>query len=152
MKWLKHDLEKYVEAKEYIDTAVIPVQAFHISREDQLTKDSFDCEVLSIYANEIEKELSGRVLLTPTYTYFKGTDLEREAKRINEWSDELKQQPFQHIFILTLDLQWKKHEALLDGNLLWLPGLKPTNLQSQEAVQVIRGQIEQISELIRSYW
>lgn len=152
MKWRKQDIDKYVEAKEYIDTAIIPVQTFQLSHEDQLAKDSFDSEVLSIYANEIEKELSGRVLLTPTYTYVKASDLEKEVSRMNEWIAEIKQQPFQHVFILTLDLQWKKLEASLDGNLLWVPGLKPTNLQSQEAVQVIRSQIEQISELIRTYW
>ncbi|NLI68777.1 MAG: DUF2487 family protein [Bacilli bacterium] len=152
MKWLRKDLEKYVQAKEYVDTVIIPVQMFQVVDENQLEKDSFDSEVLAIFANEIEKELSGRVMLAPAYTYVKGADLGREAERLNEWIKHLKQQPFKHIFVLTLDMQWKKSEASLDANLLWLPGLKPTNLQSQEAVQVIRGQIEQISELIRSYW
>lgn len=152
MKWRRQDLEKYVGAKEYIDTAIIPVQAFQVTQENQLIKDSFESEVLSIYANEIEKELSGRLLLTPTYTYLRTTDLQKEVERLNEWMEEIKQQPFQHIFILTLDIQWKKLESSLNANLLWVPGLKPTNLKSQEAVQVIRSQIEQISELIRSYW
>jgi len=152
MRWLKTDIEKYVEAKEYVDTAVIPVQGFQLSEDNQLVKETFAGEVLSIYANEIEKELSGRILLTPTYTFNKLTNIEKEVMRLNEWITDLKNQPFEHIFILTLDLNLKKQEQLIDGNLLWLPGLKPTDLQSQEAVQMIRSQIEQISELIRSYW
>lgn len=152
MRWLKDDVEKYVEAKEYVDTVVIPVQPFQISTDDQLVKDTFAGEVLSIYANEIEKELSGRILLTPTYTYNKLSKIEQEVTRLNEWITDIQKQPFEHIFVLTLDLNLKKEERSLDGNLLWLPGLKPTDLQSQEAVQMIRSQIEQISELIRSYW
>ncbi|HLS23521.1 MAG TPA: DUF2487 family protein [Pseudogracilibacillus sp.] len=152
MKWQKDDIEKYVEAKEYIDTVVIPVQSFHLEEDTQLVKDTFSSEVLSIYAHEIEKELSGRLLLTPTYTYNKKSDLSKEIERMNEWIDDLKTQPFEHIFLLTLDVSLKKVERDLDGHLLWVPGLKPTNLQSQEAVQFIRSQIEQISELIRAYW
>lgn len=152
MKWVKNDIEKYVEAKEYVDTVVIPIQSFQLSDDTQLVKDTFAGEVLSIYANEIEKELSGRVLLTPAYTYNKTTDLEIEVQRLNNWIKDIKEQPFKHVFLLTLDMNFKKVEKDLDGNLLWFPGLQPTDLQSQEAVQMIRSQIEQISELIRSYW
>lgn len=152
MKWTKSDVEKYVEAKEYVDTVVIPVQSFQLSKDDRLIKDTFAGEVLSIYANEIEKELSGRLLLTPTYTFNKQSDIKQEVARLNEWIADIKEQPFEHVFLLTLDLNLKKEEQALDGNLLWFPGLQPTDLQSQEAVQMIRSQIEQISELIRSYW
>lgn len=152
MKWIKDDIEKYVEAKEYVDTAIIPVQAFQLSKDEQLVKDTFAGEVLSIYANEIEKELSGRLLLTPAYTFNKQSNIEKEVARLNEWVADIKEQPFDHIFILTLDLDLKKVEKDIDGNLLWFPGMQPTDLQSQESVQMIRSQIEQISELIRSYW
>ncbi len=152
MKWQKEDIEKYVEAKEYIDTVVIPVQSFQLSDDSQLVKDTFSSEVLTIYAHEIEKELSGRLLLTPTYTFNKNSDISKEIDRMNEWIEDLQAQPFKHIFLLTLDVSLKKIERELEGELLWVPGLKPTDLQSQEAVQVIRSQIEQISELIRAYW
>src|SRR5699024_6067720 len=152
MKWTKDDVEKYLTAKEYVDTAVIPVQSFQLTQDENLVKETFAGEVLSIYANEIEKELSGRLLLTPTYTYNKQAYIESEVTRLNDWVEDIKTQPFEHVFLLTLDLDLKKQERNLDGNLLWVPGLKPTSLQSQEAVQMIRSQIEQISELIRSYW
>lgn len=152
MKWIKKDIEKYVEAKEYVDSLVIPVHPFQLSEDEKLVKDTFDSEVLSIYANEIEKELSGRLLLTPIYTYVKQADMDEEVARLNQWIKEIKKQPFNHLFVLTHDVQWKKIEQKIDANLLWIPSLKPTDLQSQEAVQMIRSQIEQISELIRAYW
>lgn len=152
MRWIKEDVEKYVQAKEYVDTVLVPVQSFQLSEDSQLVNQTFAGEVLAIYANEIEKELSGRILLSPTYTYNKISDIKSEVVRLNEWITNIKEQPFKHIFLLTLDLDLKKHEQSLEGNLLWFPGMKPTDLQSQEAVQMIRSQIEQISELIRSYW
>ena len=80
MKWFQNDLQKYGQAKEYIDTLLIPLQSFHFSEEENLTKDAFQREVLSIYANEIEKELSGRLMLAPTYFYLKSSDQQAEIE------------------------------------------------------------------------
>ncbi len=152
MKWFQNDLQKYGQAKEYIDTLLIPLQGFHFSENDDLMKDAFHREVLSIFANEIEKELSGRLMLAPTYFYLKSSDLEVEINRLNEWISDMQRQPFLTIFLMTFDNVWKKAEKDLHANLLWLPGLKPMDINSKEAVTIIRNQIEQISELIRSYW
>lgn len=152
MKWFQNDLQKYGQAKEYIDTLLIPLQAFHFSEDESLVKDAFQREVLSIYANEIEKELSGRLMLAPTYFYLKSSETDVEIERLNSWVKDVQQQPFKTVFLMTFDNKWKKVEKDLEGNLLWLPGLKPMDINSKEAVSVIRNQIEQISELIRSYW
>jgi len=154
MKWFSEDMPKYVQAKEYIDTAILPLQQFHIMDEASLEKDAFQREILSIYANEIEKELSGRILLTPTYHYLKveNMNMENEVERLNEWIKHLQSQPFKHIFVMTFDNGWKKNERKIAGELLWLPGIKQGNIHSEETIQVIKSQVEQISELIRSYW
>lgn len=152
MKWYSEDLIKYVQAKEYIDTLIIPLEAFHLSQESNLEKDAFHREVLGIYTNEIEKELSGRVLLAPTYAYLKSSNLDNEVARLNSWIKDVKTQPFTSIFVITFDNAWKKVEKDLDCHLLWLPGMKPGNIKSEDAVKLIRSQVEQISELIRSYW
>ncbi|MBO1003042.1 DUF2487 family protein [Pseudogracilibacillus auburnensis] len=152
MKWFSEDLTKYIQAKEYIDTVIIPLQAFHLSEDNSLKKDAFQREVLSIYAREIEKELSGRILLTPTYNYLKFSDIDREVNRLNEWLNDIGNQPFKTVFAMTFDNSWKKIEKELDCHLLWLPGIKSGNIKSEETLKVIRSQVEQISELIRSYW
>jgi len=152
VKWFSEDLKKYVQAKEYIDTIIIPLEAFHLSQESHLEKDAFHREVLSIYTNEIEKELSGRVLLAPAYSYLKSNDLADEVERLNTWIKDITTQPFQTIFVVTFDSTWKKVEKDLDCNLLWMPGVQTGNIKSKEVMQFIRSQVEQISELIRSYW
>src|SRR5699024_11215380 len=98
------------------------------------------------------KELSGRVMLSPTYYYLKTADLKEELDRLNHWIADIQKQPFNEVFLFTFDNAWKKIEKDLEGNLLWFPGMKTGNIRSQEANTLIRNQVEQISELIRSYW
>jgi len=152
MQWNSEDLAQYMDAKEYIDTIIIPLQPFHLSKDNQLQKDAFLRNVLSIYTNETEKELSGRVLLTPSYNYLKFTQLEEEVTRLNNWVEDIKNQPFHTIFFMTFDMKWKKVESKLDGHLIWLPGIDSGDLHTKEAVKMIQNQVTQISELIRSYW
>lgn len=152
MKWRTEDLEKYVQAKEYIDSIIIPLQPFHVSDEVALQKDARERNVLSLFVNDIENELSGRVLLTPTYNYFKFANKETEVARLNEWITDLKTQPFENIFLLTLDSSWKKVEKTIDGELIWLQGIGDADIQAEETVKLIKNQVQQISELLRSYW
>ncbi|WP_042223599.1 YpiF family protein [Oceanobacillus manasiensis] len=152
MKWKKNDIAQYIEAKEYIDSVLIPLVPFQVSDENALTTSTFQSEVIYILANEIEKELTGRVLLTPTYHYLKNSNKETEVDRLNYWVQDVKQQPFEHVFFITFDSGWKKLEKELDGTLLWLPGSKTGNLQSVEMRALIKEQVEQLGELIRSYW
>lgn len=145
-------MDKYLSAKEYIDTVVIPVQAFQLSEDKEMKQDAFQGELLDVFSKEIEKELSGRVLLTPTYYYLKSADLHNEIERLNTWLNDFKKQPFKEIFIFTFDKQVKKLEKEIPCQLIWFPGMKVEDIKSQEAGKLIRNQVEQISELIKAYW
>src|SRR5690625_4651473 len=112
MQWYKEDIEKYINAKEYVDTIIIPLQPFHISEDKEILKDAFLRQALTIYSTEIEKELSGRVLLTPEYHYLKSANRDDEIVRINNWVKDMKTQPFESVFFLTFDIGWKKVESL----------------------------------------
>lgn len=152
MKWKKTELDKYVQAKEYVDTILLPLIPFQMGSDKESEKSSFQNEVINIFANEIEKELSGRVMLAPNYYFLKTTDKAAEIDRLNSWIQDIKEQPFEHIVLLTFDAGWKKHEKSLNGNILWLPGMQSGDLRSKETAEFIRDQISQISEMIRSYW
>ncbi|WP_026906550.1 DUF2487 family protein [Paucisalibacillus globulus] len=152
MQWTKRDMGVYVGSKEFIDTAIIPILPFQLSQESNLSKSTSKREVLSIFATEIEKELSGRVLLIPNYYYLEYGDKLEEAKRLNSWNEEIQKQPFEHVFILTFDSGWKRFEKDLQANLLWVPGFQADDPNSDEMRQMIRGQVSDVVELIRSYW
>jgi len=152
MRWIKSDLERYIGAKEYIDTLLVPLLPFEFSADANLTKNAFQMEILTIFLNELEKELTGRLILSPSYHYLKKANKEEEIERLNHWILDAQEQPFEHIFFVTFDSSWKKEEQAIHGNLLWLPGTHSGDIQSKESVAMIRDQVEQVSELIRSYW
>lgn len=152
MKWISYDLERYTQAKEYVDTIIMPLIPFQIAGDEETKKRAMQSESLSIITNEIEKELSGRVMLLPHYYYLNSADKESETTRLNHLSGELSKQPFTYKFYVTFDMAWKKHEKDLDGHLLWFPSIQSEKLDSKEVVSIIRNQVSQICELIRSYW
>lgn len=152
MRWKKEQLEKYVQAKEYIDTILLPVIPFQMGDDEESVKTSVQSELMNIFALEIERELTGRVMLAPSYYYLKTMSKEAEAARMNDWIEDMKQQPYKHIFLLTFDAGWKKHERQLDGSLLWLPAIQTGDMQSEELKGFVRDQTAQISEVIRTFW
>lgn len=152
MKWVQQDLKRYIGAKEYIDTIIMPLIPFQISKDEEALKGANQHQAISIIINEIEKELSGRVMLVPNYYYIKTADKENEVHRLNTWIDDMAEQPFKHYFFITSDLSWKKHEKNLNSELLLLPGIQSGDIHSEEVAGIIRDQVSQISELIRSYW
>lgn len=152
MRWTKKDIKTYMDAKEYIDTIVVPLNPFQLSNDNDLEKITFQSEVLTVFTQEIEKELTGRILLTPTYHYLKSSSKDNEVERINTWIKDIQKQNFTQIFFISFDSSWRKYEQALHGELLWLPGIHSGDLNSKEMHNVIRDQVEQVVELIRSYW
>lgn len=152
MRWTTEDLEKYIQAKEYIDTVIIPLQAFQMTDEKSLVNDAFASRILAISCEQMEAELSGRVVLTPPYTFIKSATLGYEVNRLNEWVKHIKHQPFDNVFFVTSDMAFKKIESELNGHLIWMPVGKMMNVQSQEAKVFVQNQVEHISEYIRSFW
>lgn len=152
MKWTAHDLRRYAEAKEYIDTLLIPFVPIHFSDDQTFIKNAFEREILTILLHQLEKELSGRTLLLPEYNYLHEAKKEDEIERIKTWISQFQKQPFEHIFYFTYDVTWKKYEQSLEGALIWLPSQPEKDLHSEEIASYINHQIKQVSELIRTFW
>ncbi|MBB6452216.1 hypothetical protein HNQ94_000661 [Salirhabdus euzebyi] len=153
MKWNKKDMQKYVQAKEYVDTAIIPLVPFSFNKPDEeqigLT---FQNEVLELFVDRVERDFTGRVFQLPSYTYIMSNQLEHEVDRLNAFYQQINEQPFKHTFYLTFDSSWKRVEPKLEGNLIWTPVMKDGDLTSKETQKIVMDQIKQITELIRNYW
>ncbi|TFJ93821.1 DUF2487 family protein [Lentibacillus salicampi] len=152
MKWIQQDLQQYVQAKAYVDTIIVPLIPFHFSDDASLEKDAFQREVLSVFMRELEKEFSGRILLSPDYHYLKSADKAEEVKRVRSWVEDSWAQPFHHIFFMTVDSSWKKFEQDMNGTLIWLPQIVTESMQFSERQSVVHSQVQQVGEFIRSYW
>lgn len=152
LKWIKADLEKYLQEKKYIDTLLVPLLPISFSNDPELTNLAYKTNLLTTLSNELERELAGRLFQTPPYFYLEGTERSKEIERLNEWIMDACKQPFKHTFIVTHDMSWKKDEQALTGTLLWLPSLTSVDPQADEYKTFIRSQVEQLVEFIRSYW
>ncbi|WP_339227983.1 YpiF family protein [Oceanobacillus sp. FSL K6-2867] len=152
MKWRKADLQTYFQSKEYIDTVIVPLIPFGIASDVEAEKAAIQAEMITLLSHELEKELTGRILLAPIYSYLKSADRQTEIARMNMWSAEMKEQPFKHVFMLTFDPSWKKYEQELESTLLWLPAVQTGELNSKEMQKTVREQVGQMVELIRAYW
>ncbi|MFD1360552.1 DUF2487 family protein [Lentibacillus salinarum] len=152
MKWTRQDLQQYRHAKEYVDTMIIPLLPFQLSHDENLEHNAFQREMVSAFTRELEKELSGRVMLSPDYSYLSSADKEAERERIHTWVTDIQFQPFGHVFFVTFDSEWKKVEQALEGTLIWLPAIVEESMKSSEIQSIIRGQVQEVTKLIRSYW
>lgn len=151
MRLSKTDVAQYLPEKEYIDTVIVPLIPFDPSSDTDLSKQAFLRELNQVFTNVIEKEYRGRIFLSPDYHYMSGANAS-ETERVNEWIGQFKQQPFEHVFLFTFDVKWKKHEQNLNGHLLWVPGIQTGNVQSTETQSFVKEQAREISEFIQSYW
>ncbi|MDC3415367.1 YpiF family protein [Aquibacillus salsiterrae] len=152
MQMNRKDLEQFIEAKEYVDTLLIPLSPVSINGDEQGKKVVFQGELLQIFCNEIEKYYTGRIFLFPPYYYLVNGSYQNEVERLNKWVGAAKEHPFEHVFFLTFDHFWKKQEKNIDGHLLWFPTMTSGDLHSKENQSLIKEQIEQIKQLITSYW
>jgi hypothetical protein len=148
MKWNVKDAAMYIEAKEYIDTALVPL--IPITFNDQMKKLSSASDFISILSIEIEKNFKGRILLTPTFCYL-SSDANKLAT-LQNWEKELRDAQFTHVFFLTSDIDWKKDENVFLASLLWIPAISLEFLEITQAREVIKQQSEQIVDIFIKKW
>ncbi|MFD1450000.1 MULTISPECIES: DUF2487 family protein [Oceanobacillus] len=152
MKWTSVDLQKYNQAKEYIDTIIVPLAPFQIGALEASAKNADQYDVLTLFARELEKELMGRIMLTPIYTYITSAEKLQEAERINEWTNHFKEQPFKQVLYISFDPSWRKIANDLEGEFIWLPTASLKDADPAAVKGIIRDQTLQTVELIKSFW
>lgn len=149
MKWVPADIEKFVKASEYIDTAVIPL--LPVSLGDDIKETASMADFADILSSQLERQLQGRILLLPGFSYLKNTASESLAL-LQKWEAELLDRQFNHVFYITSDMGWKQQEKLLKGTLLWLPSLPLHQMDEGSKVSVMEDQVRQLMNLFISKW
>ncbi|MFJ7745976.1 YpiF family protein [Peribacillus sp. NPDC097295] len=148
MKWSAKELDMYVQAKEFVDTALIPLVP--LSFGEHMTQSGSNNEFITILSLEIEKQMKGRMLLMPTYHYL--SDEEEKLHMIKRWTKKLETNNFKHVFYLTSDIEWKKYEKELEQHLIWIPSIPLENLENTQARDMVNQQVSQIRDIFTFYW
>ncbi len=62
MKWIVKDVEQFEQAREYVDTGVIPLLSISAAKEMKMVVEQG--EFIELLSTELEREYKGRVLFT----------------------------------------------------------------------------------------
>jgi hypothetical protein len=149
MKWIPAEIEKFVKSSEYVDTAVIPL--LPVSFGEQIKESAAMTEFISLLTGQLERQLQGRILLIPGFSYLKNSTIDHLG-HLKEWETELKDKQFKHVFYVTSDNDWRQLESKLDGTLLWLPTLPLQHMDEKSKATVLEDQVRQLMNLFIQKW
>ncbi|ABY42693.1 YpiF family protein [Bacillus mycoides] len=149
MKWIVKDVEQFEQAREYVDTGIIPLLSISAAKEMKMVVEQG--EFIEALSMELEREYKGRVLLLPAFTYLVESQ-KNEKDRLQEWTDHLKRQGFKHIAYVTSDFSWKEDMRDVQGDLFWFPSLSLEQFSDQAKREVIRAHIKNIMEMVEERW
>ncbi|KXY31822.1 YpiF family protein [Bacillus mycoides] len=149
MKWIVKDVEQFEQAREYVDTGIIPLLSISAAKEMKMVVEQG--EFIEALSMELEREYKGRVLLLPAFTYLVESQ-KNEKDRLQEWTDHLKRQGFKHIAYVTSDFSWKEDIRDVQGDLFWFPSLSLEQFSDQAKREVIRAHIKNIMEMLEERW
>ncbi len=143
-------MDVYLQAKEYVDTAVIPL--IPVSLEGNLKNTVSMGEFITILSNEVERQFKGRIILFPAFTYSTSEELTMAKSRLNQWTSDLGGQGMKHSIFITSDSSWKQVEADLTGTLIWLPTLPLEYVEEKYKQTMLQDQMKQLVSLFMNIW
>lgn len=147
MKWNEHDIEIYLKAKEYVDTAIIPL--IKIDLEESPLRSIKRCQILLNVMDEVERHVKGRVLEMPPFTY---VVKEEKIKRLIAWEEQVINSGFDYVFYVTFDPYWEKFEDELQHPLICLRGLDINNFHHINFTKMIQNFADEILTFIKNKW
>lgn len=150
MKWETKDMNMYLQEKEYVDTAIIPLVP--ISTQTDVKSTVSMGEFIELLTFELERQFKGRMVLFPSFTYITSESDAELTTRLNEWSREFTESGMKHIFFLTSHSEWKNREASLEGTLMWIPTVPLGNMEERLKKEVVQDQIKQLTPLFAKKW
>jgi hypothetical protein len=150
MKWQTTEMDTYLQAKEYVDTAIITL--IPVSWQKEIKQTVAMGEFISIIVTELEKQFHGRVIQFPLFSYLKTEENASLVARVQNWEEELKAGGVKHFVYLTSDSDWKSVEDQLGGMLLWLPTIPLEHLDDKYKRDVIMDQMKQLIPIMTNKW
>jgi hypothetical protein len=149
MKWTGNDIDAYLQAKDYVDTAIIPLVP--IDWETELKSSVVMGEYITLLSEGLEREYRGRVILFPPYTYLKMEPTELKLKRLKDWETMLQSNGFKHVIHLTSDVEWRSHENEINS-LIWMPAIPVSDMSADHKFSIVSDQIKQMMKIILEEW
>ncbi|QFT89387.1 hypothetical protein FIU87_12080 [Bacillus sp. THAF10] len=150
MKWSSKDISQYVQAREYIDTVVLPL--IPINFKENIQTLASQGEYITILSYELERQFKGRIILMPSYSYPEDLTEEQKIAHLHALSLHMKESGVKHVFLLTSDSTWIQHEQQLEGKLIWLPAIPMQDMEEKYQQKIIQDQMNQLLPMFIQKW
>ncbi|OLN23517.1 hypothetical protein BTO30_04490 [Domibacillus antri] len=148
MNWNGKDTALFLQQKEYIDTAIVPVVPADFS--PAMTQAAEQYEFIQLLVTFLEKQFKGRLLVTPPYAYL--PDRDEKVNDAAEWAERLKAAGFKHIFFFTSGSAWRQEEEKTGASVIWVPSVPLGDMEDTVKYSLIENQAKQIVNIIVQKW
>jgi len=146
MYWNSKDMSVFMEQKEFVDTAVIPLLLID-GQASKLKNNASSTEFLMALTAFIENQFKGRVILMPPVSY---TTRANRQQLGQEWDEMLKEAGFKHLFFVSSDMEWVTEESTLD--VIYTPSIPLENMDRKLRQSVLDDQLRQIIPVFAKRW
>ncbi|WP_409301370.1 YpiF family protein [Peribacillus sp. SCS-155] len=148
MRWTPKEIDAFNQAKEYIDTIMIPL--IPVSIDQDMKQSASIHNFINILTMSVEQQFRGRILLMPQLSYLSSSPVEDKLGLVRSWKQEAS--GFKHVLFITSDIEWKRHEGVLGGSLLWIPSMPLEHLADDQARTLVNDQVRQLSDVFSKMW
>ncbi len=146
MYWNSKDMSVFMEQKEFVDTAVIPLLLID-GQASKLKQNASSAEFLMALTAFIENQFKGRVILMPPVSY---TTRSNRQQLGQEWNEMLNEAGFKHLFFVSSDMEWVTEESTL--NVIYTPSIPLENMDRKLRQSVLDDQLRQIIPVFAKRW
>ncbi|MGG1675149.1 YpiF family protein [Neobacillus sp. NRS-1170] len=150
MKWIPQEVETYLNAKEYVDTAVVPL--YSVSVGGEMKQSAAAAEFITLLTTHLERQFTGRIVLFPPFTYLKNDRTEKVFNELLNWESSIFQSEFKHVFYITSEIDWRESLEKLKGSLIWLPAIPLDQMSDSQKLTIIDSQVKQLLTLFTQKW
>lgn len=153
MKWLAEDIEVFQREKEYIDTVLLPLVPIQWGEDmGSVVREGRFSLLLS---EQLERELKGRVILSPAFTYLKANSFEDTMRQLETWLSEIQRAGVKTIVTLTSDVDWKINlsENQTEGvRHIWLPAVPLEHMTPQSQLDFLDEMVGSVLKQVAEVW
>lgn len=141
-----NDVTSFMEQKEFIDTAIVPLVSIDLTSE-KIKQSGAEADFLLSLTSFIEQQFKGRLLLLPPFSY--STILKNEElPQLLE--SQLHNAGFKHVFFITCDHFWTNIGDVV--NVIWLPAIPLESMDKGVKNSILEDQLRQVIPTFSTRW
>lgn len=145
MNYNAKDIEQFLNQKQFIDTAIVPLLPVDFSTESGMRSGS-ESDFLMSLVTYVEKQFKGRIFLTPPFLYFHKT----VKIDIDDIFDNLILAGFKHVLFITCDARWKQSD--LDKSVMWIPAIPLESMELELKNRILQDQLNYVLPQLTQIW